>query len=332
MHAVVLTEYTDPPSLSVAEVPRPTPKPGEVLVKVAFAPINPSDLEFVKGTYAYRKPLPAVPGFEASGVVQQSGGGFLANLLVGRLVAVRHSPAGFGTWAEFVVCPVENCTVLHSGVDLQQAACMFINPMTALLFRETALAQKSPAVVQNAATSALGRMVRRLLPSSGVAVINIVRSATAAEHLRAEGEQWVIDSSQADFEPTLKRLCTELHAKVAFDAVGGNATGALLRAVEDGGTVFVYGLLSGAPSGDVSAADLLFHGKRVEGLWMPVWLKAQSTWRKLRLSSEVQSLLSTTLRSDVAGTWSLSDAAAALTAYLRDMSAGKVLLAPSSSP
>jgi NADPH:quinone reductase-like Zn-dependent oxidoreductase len=64
MHAVQLRAYDGKPeSSSVVELPVPEPGPGQVLVRVAASPINPSDQMFLRGLYGFKKPLPAIPGF-----------------------------------------------------------------------------------------------------------------------------------------------------------------------------------------------------------------------------------------------------------------------------
>jgi len=55
----------------------PRPGSGEVLVRVFASPINPSDLMFTRGLYGFKKPLPAVPGFEGSGTIVEAGRGLL---------------------------------------------------------------------------------------------------------------------------------------------------------------------------------------------------------------------------------------------------------------
>lgn len=72
MKALVLEDFKTPASLKVIEIP--VPRNGEVLIRVESAPINPSDLAFLKGHYSSNKPLPCVPGFEGSGVVVSNGG------------------------------------------------------------------------------------------------------------------------------------------------------------------------------------------------------------------------------------------------------------------
>src|SRR4051812_10526360 len=89
MRAVQLTNYDGrPESISFVEnLPVPKPGPGQVLVKVAASPINPSDLAFLGGMYGFKKPLPTVPGFEGSGTVVATGSGTMARFLKGKRVA-----------------------------------------------------------------------------------------------------------------------------------------------------------------------------------------------------------------------------------------------------
>lgn len=71
MRAVVLEAAGSKPV--VKEIPIPTPKSGEVLIKVDSAPINPSDIAFLHGAYSSSKQFPTVPGFEGAGTVVESG-------------------------------------------------------------------------------------------------------------------------------------------------------------------------------------------------------------------------------------------------------------------
>lgn len=80
-----MEEYKKP--LIVKELDIPVPQNGEVLIRVESAPINPSDLSFLNGFYSSQKQPPCTPGFEGSGVVIQSGGGFMGWSLNGKRVA-----------------------------------------------------------------------------------------------------------------------------------------------------------------------------------------------------------------------------------------------------
>ena len=94
MRAVVLEEYRENvqdaiDGLRIGELPVPTPKAGQVLVRIEAAPCNPSDLLLLQGKYGSLKKMPTVPGWEGAGTVVMSGGGWLAGWLQGKRVAWR---------------------------------------------------------------------------------------------------------------------------------------------------------------------------------------------------------------------------------------------------
>src|SRR5688572_3135868 len=104
MKAVIFERCGDPTEvLRVQDVPPPRPAPGQVRVRMLASPINPSDLLFVRGIYGARPALPATPGFEGVGIVEESGGGFLGWRVLGRRVAVLNGRTG--NWQEQTVIP-----------------------------------------------------------------------------------------------------------------------------------------------------------------------------------------------------------------------------------
>jgi NADPH:quinone reductase-like Zn-dependent oxidoreductase len=130
MKAIILNEYGDPPTIECNDIQLPKPAQDEVLVKIAIAPINPSDLIFIGGKNPSARPLPSAPGFEGSGTVVESGGGDLADQLLNQNVACRAMPDRGGTWAEYVVTKADRCIPLLPHVSLEQGAMLLVNPMT----------------------------------------------------------------------------------------------------------------------------------------------------------------------------------------------------------
>lgn len=91
MQAVIVDEQNQ--TLSVRQIPVPKPAAGQVLIHMAAAPINPSDLGFARGSYGPQKVPYLIPGFEGSGTVVSAGAGLLPCMLLGRRV-VCSTPSG----------------------------------------------------------------------------------------------------------------------------------------------------------------------------------------------------------------------------------------------
>ncbi|MCB1149334.1 MAG: hypothetical protein KDK48_04145, partial [Chlamydiia bacterium] len=114
------------------------------------------------------------------------------------------------------------------------------------------------------------------------------------------------------------------HATCAFDAVGGALTGTLLNALPKKSCVFVYGALSETPCSGISPLGLIFEGKKVEGFWLTEWISKQGKLGIMCVAKKAQSL-----KSEVARVISLEEAPTALLEYSKNMTAGKIILAPS---
>lgn len=311
--------------ISVQDRPKPTPKGSQVLIQIESAPINPSDLLYLKGEYVEKQQLPAATGKEGAGVVVEAGEE--AGHLLGKRVAIVKT----GTWAQYLLAEAQECIPLQDSVDLDQAACLFINPVTVLMFRDIVRQSGFAACIQTAANSALGRMFIRLCKAEGIPLINIVRSSNSAASLLQEGAENVLISSDPDFPLSLQALSKQLGAGLAFDAVGGELTGLLLTALGTGGVVYVYGLLGERPVQGVLNSDVILGRKRLAGLWLPMWYRRQSQETRSRLIEEAQSLLSGVLRTDISAHYSLEAAQQAVTAYAANLSSGKALIHPNRS-
>src|SRR3954463_6108078 len=89
MKGIVFDQFGEPADvLRVRDVPIPVPGPGQVRVRMIASPVNPSELLVVRGRYGVLPRLPATPGFEGVGVVDQVGSGLLGHLVKGKRVAV----------------------------------------------------------------------------------------------------------------------------------------------------------------------------------------------------------------------------------------------------
>lgn len=323
MQAVTLSRYGEAPT--VARMPVPTPGAGQVLVRMAAAPINPSDLASLEGGYAHRKDLPAVPGIEGSGTVVAAGSGFLPRLLLGRRVACASSPDGGGTWAEYMLTSANLCVPLQRGVTLEQGSMLLVNPLTALALWDIARREGHRAVVQTAAASSVGRMILRVGLDLGIPQVCVVRRHEHVATLEALGAEHVLVSTDPDFAARLRDLSHELRATLLLDPVAGEGAGRLLEAAPPKSTLIVYSDLS-REAIPVDPKQLFFEGKRLRGFYLQDWTDSSGLVQTLRLTGRAQRLLGSSLGTRVRRRLPLSAAAEALRAYRDDMGAGKILL------
>ena len=171
MQAVRVHAYDGKPeSICVENVPVKKPGPGQVTIRVAAAPINPSDIMFLRGRYGLTKPTPAIPGFEGAGVVASAGPDLYGRWLLGKRVACGTEPEGGGTWAEYVTTSTRLCMPLPGHVSDEEGAMAMANPVTAIALLHEAKDRGHKAAVHTAATSALGRILFRVASKAGFPV------------------------------------------------------------------------------------------------------------------------------------------------------------------
>ena len=328
MKAVVLKIYDGTPqSVAAEDFSVPRLRSGQVLIKMAASPIGPADLMFLKGQYGITKPLPVVPGFEGSGTVIASGGGWLGWGLVGKPVACLALEDGHGTWAEYMVTSADLCIPLFKHTSFEQGACLTINPMTACALVEIARTNGHTALVQTAAASALGVMIARLAKRFQLTGIHIVRRPEQVQKLKNLGCEYVFDSNDKLFQRRLVEACDKFKASIAFDAEGGELTRRLASAMPPQSRIVVYGALAGEPC-QIDSADLLFHDDKLEGFWLSQWIKRKGFLQKLLLADQVQKLLSNELQTHVQARFPLEDILSAIDLYEKQRTEGKILLVP----
>jgi len=325
MLAVAIPEFGAPPT--TAQIPVPHPGPGQVLVRMAASPVNPSDLAFMKGGYGAQRPFPMIPGFEGSGTVVKAGAGLLPHLLLGKRVACATSADG-GMWAEYAVTWATACIPLRKNVSLEQGAMSIVNPMTALAFFDMARRDRHQAIVSTAAAGALGKMILRLGIKNGIPVIHIVQRKEQADVLRSLGAKHVLRNEDPDFMSSFQRLSHEWNATLILDAVGGKLSQQLILAAPFGSTLVAYGFLSGEETA-IDLRSLVKENKRVIGFFLPNWLKKRHLFQMAKDFWRIRTLLSSDLATSVRKEFALTSVQEALNLYRTSASAGKVLLIPS---
>jgi NADPH:quinone reductase len=325
MLAVLLRE--DDGRLSARHVPLPKPKAGEVLIKMAYAPINPSDLARIKRVTDHAERLTFIPGIEGSGRVVAHGSGLLPRLWQDRRVACNSFSDKSGTWAEYMVTPASRCVPLPEDITDEQGSMLLVNPMTAVAFFDMARREGHKAIINTAAASSLGRMVELLGKKKRIPVIHIVRNLKQKTSLINLGAKHVLNSAEKSFQGDLESLAHSLNATLVFDAVGGKLTRQLMLAVPPASSIVIYGNLSGEQP-EIDHRSLVTDNKKVTGFFLGNSLKDTGLVVTIRNILRVRNLLRNELTIPVQGRFPLEEAQEALDSYLGNMSAGKVLLVP----
>lgn len=221
MHAVVIHETGSPDVLRYEEVDRPEPGDGEVLIRVHAASVNAIDWKYRRGFAD--KQLPAVLGNDVSGTVEVSRAeGFAEGDEV-------FGFAASGGYAEFAIASAAGIVKKPAGVSHEQAAAIPVGGLTAwqALFDRGGLERGQTALIAGAA-GGVGHFAVQFAKFAGVRAIG-VGSSRNRDFVPGLGAQEYIDYTQQDVAAAVSGV------DVAFDAVGGETTQALLATVREGG-------------------------------------------------------------------------------------------------
>lgn len=298
-----------------------------LLIKMKAAPCNPSDIAFMQGTYNIVKAVPAVPGFEGTGVVVAVGKEIDSQLWIGKSVACFSQASGDGTWAEYIETTPAHTLLLDEKLSTEQGACFFINPFTAWGLFESALRSKTTAIIVNAAGSRVADYLLVLAQRHKIKTIGIVRKPQTALTLKQKGWDEVIVSSAEGFQEELQRIVTALNVKIAFDAVGGEATGLLSNCMPAAAEIIVYGGLSGKTIGEINPLQLIFNNLTIKGFNLNDWFRNVDLMKLKEIQKELTSMIYTSqVQCPVTMHVGMHDLLQGLKHYLGSMSEGKMLI------
>jgi NADPH:quinone reductase-like Zn-dependent oxidoreductase len=299
----------------------------EVLIRTDAVPCNPSDIAFIRGGYNVQRTLPAVPGFEGTGVVIDTG--IRAAKYMNKRVSAFVQADGDGTWAEHFIASAKDCILIKEVMDIDQAACLSINPFTAFALVESAVLRNCKAIVQNAAGGQVAHFIRIFADHKGIEVINIVRKPDQATDLKGKGLKYVLDSTNDTFNKELQVLAHQLNANLAFDAAGGEMTAALLHSLPDRSEVVLYGGLAGGTLNHLDPFDIIFRNRKLSGFNLADWKKLKCQVEFEDISRNIQEMMiEGKMKTKIQGVYKFGEVVDALRTYIKSMSAGKILFKP----
>jgi NADPH2:quinone reductase len=237
MQAFQITDYSESPGLKEIEIP--TPRAGQVQIRIAACGLNFADLLMAQGKYQERPDPPVTMGLEMAGTVTALGEGVTLPA-VGTRVAVF---AGAGGLAEYGVFPAELCLPLPEDMPFDHAAAFQVAYGTShLALSRRAQLQAGETLVVTGAAGGVGLTAVEIGKLMGATVIAIARGTAKLAIAKAAGAAHLIDSDSDDIRAQIKALGG---ADVVYDAVGGDLFTACFRATNPEARVIVIGFASG---------------------------------------------------------------------------------------
>lgn len=248
MKAIQVSQPGGPEAMQLVDLPVPTPKPNEAVVKIAAAGVNFIDVYNREGRY--KVPLPFVLGQEGAGTVNAVGSD-VKNVKAGDRVAYTSI---LGAYAEYASVPADRLVEIPDGVSDQQAAAAMLQGMTAhYLSHDTFPLKKGHTALVHAAAGGVGLLLVQMAHNLGARVIGTVSTPEKAKLAREAGADEIILYTQTDFESETKRLTGGKGVNVVFDSVGKTTFEKGLNLLLPRGMMVLFG----GSSGPVPALDPL---------------------------------------------------------------------------
>lgn len=258
MRAWQVLEFGGKPILSQVETP--IPAKGELVVRVEAVGLNFADMLAIAGKYQVRQVPPFVPGMEVSGVVEALGPHTLGPPPGTAVLAT----CPCGALAERIRLPADRVYPFPAEMDFTQAAGFPIAYGTShLALTHKARLQPGETLFVTGAAGGVGLTAVEIGKRLGARVIASARGSARLEVARAAGADVLIDSEEPDLK---ERLRAEGGVDVVYDAVGGPAFDAAMRACRPDGRLLAIGFASGEVP-QIPANILLVKNLTVSGFW-----------------------------------------------------------------
>jgi NADPH2:quinone reductase len=206
MHAIVVRQFGPPEVMQIETVPDPSPGPGQVLVRVAAAGVNPVDTYIRSGAYARLPPVPYTPGSDLGGTVERVGANVTA-FAPGDRVYAHGVAAGSGAYAEMAVCEDHQLHPLPARVSFAQGAALGVPYGTAwrALFNR-GNARAGETVFVHGASGGVGTAAVQLARAHGLRVIGSAGSAEGLAHVRDQGAHEAVNHREAGYLDRVKEI------------------------------------------------------------------------------------------------------------------------------
>ena len=266
-------------SIRIEHGPTPSPRPGEVLIKVSAAGLNRADLLQRKGLYPPPEDASPIMGLEVAGVVIATGAG-VDNWHVGdKVCALTHG----GGYADYTVAPVSQCLPIPAGLGMAEAAALPEALLTVWhnLFQRCQLRTGERVLIHGGA-SGIGTLGIAICKAMGAEVYTTAGSEEKCRALEALGATRAINYQAEDFEQVLGDLGIKDRINVILDIAGGDFIQKNINVAAPEGRIVYIAFIRGARA-EVNFGPLLMKRLVLTGST----LRAQSFAQKAVMVREI---------------------------------------------
>jgi NADPH2:quinone reductase len=240
MRAITVSETGGPEVCLAAEASSPEPGTGQLLVGVAAAGVNFMDIYQRQGRPPYTPQLPFIPGAEGAGTVAALGPK-VAGFAAGDRVAWTGVP---GSYAEQVLVPAVAAVPVPAGIELETAAAVFLQGLTAhYLCTDTFPVSDGDVVVVHAAAGGVGLLLTQMVAMRGGVAVATTSTAEKAELARQAGAAHA--TGYDGFAGLTREVTGGAGAAAVYDSVGQATFDGSLSALRPRGMMVLYGGASG---------------------------------------------------------------------------------------
>jgi NADPH:quinone reductase len=251
MKLIRVHEPGGPEAMKLEEGEKPSPGPGQALVKIEAVGVNFIDIYFRSG--AYKSNLPLTPGQEGAGVVEAVGPD-VTDVKAGDRVAWA---GPLRSYAEYQVIPAAQLVPTPEGVSSEDAAAAMLQGITAhYLSHSTYPIQQGDVCLIHAAAGGVGQLLCQMAKMRGARVLGTVGSREKAEIAREAGADEVILYEEENFTTRARELTGGKGVQVVYDMVGKTTFEGSLDSLAVRGYMVLVGRASGpAPLLDPQALN-----------------------------------------------------------------------------
>ncbi|MAO00698.1 NAD(P)H-quinone oxidoreductase [uncultured Roseovarius sp.] len=277
MQAVEITQAGGPDVLKLTTRPVPTPRAGEVVIRLAYAGVNRPDALQRAGLYAPPPSASDLPGLEGAGEIVALGAGVSEWALGDQVCALLPG----GGYAQYVATPAAHCLPVPRGLGLKEAACLpeTFYTVWSNVFQRGGLKSGERFLVHGG-SSGIGTTAIQLAHSFGARVFATAGSAEKCKACADLGAEHAINYREEDFVEVLR---AQGGANLILDMVGGDYLPRNVNALADDGRLVQIAFLQG-PKVELNFSQVMMRRLTITGST----LRPQSDLAKARIAEALR--------------------------------------------